>query len=144
MESFLEQFLRLDEITVEASTFLFNDGWQYTGPVRPVGIIRQNSTDSRPIPKRSDQGRFQNYLVIAEHVSLDFTMGDDVAGDEPYPTGIVLSPLTDNYDFLDWVPHTRTLASLQAIHWCSDGSMETACAESSGRFLWEVLLRVRR
>lgn len=143
MSLLAEEFRKLDSIARETSTFLFSGGWRYAGPIRPVGIVRQTSTGSYPIPKRSDQGRFQNYLVIAEHVPLEFTMGEDVAGDEPYPTGVLLAPLTDDYGFIDWTPTTRTLASLQAIHWCSDGSMEAACTESSGRFSWEVLFRAK-
>lgn len=143
LASLNKQFQRLDAIASAASTFLFFSGWRYVVPALLVGIIRQTSTGYYPIPKRSDQRWFQNYLVLAERVPLEFTMEDDVAGDEPYPTGVVLAPLTENYAFIDWTPDTCTLASLNAIHWCSDGKMETACTESSGRFNWEVLLRAK-
>jgi hypothetical protein len=142
MENFSEQFGKLVTVARSASTFVFNGGWRYSGPIRPAGIVRQLSNDSTPIPKRKDGGRSQGYLVLAEHVPLEFTMGDDVGGDEPYPTGIVLATLTDDYEFLDWSAATRTVGSLQAIHWCSDGTMESACAESGGgRFTWRVVFR---
>jgi len=144
MENLSEQFGRLETIARGASTFLFNGGYKYTGPIRPVGIIRQSSNDSTPIPKRKDGGPSQDYLVLSEHVPLEFTMGEDVDGDEPYPTGIVLATLNDNYEFLDWSPQTKTLGSLGAIHWCSDGSMEAACVESSGRFTWLVIFKRTR
>ncbi|HEX4019926.1 MAG TPA: hypothetical protein VHX63_02180 [Acidobacteriaceae bacterium] len=50
--------------------------------------------------------------------------------------------MSDNGDFLDWLDQTKTLGSLQAIFWCSDGSLESACAENSGgRFSWEILFK---
>jgi hypothetical protein len=142
IENFPEQFRQLVMVARRANAFVFNGGWKYVGPIRPVGIVRQTSNDSTPIPKRKDGGLSQDYLVLAEHVPLEFTMGDDVCGDEPYATGIVLATLTDNCEVLDWSTETRTVGSLQAIHWCSDGTMESACAESSGgRFTWRVVFR---
>jgi len=141
MENLSEQFKQLEAVVRRASTFMFPGGYKYSGPIRPVGIVRQTSNDSGPIPKRTDGGRRQDYFVLAEHVPLEFTMGDDLDGDEPYPTGVVLVMLNDHYEFLEWSPQTGTIESLQAIHWCSDGTMEAACVENSGRFTYEVLFR---
>jgi hypothetical protein len=81
-------------------------------------------------------------LVLAEDVPLD-ALGYESDGSEPYPTGIVLVMLTDDYDFLDWSPGTKTIDMLQMMGtpWCSDGSMESACVESSGRFTWEIIFK---
>lgn len=142
MGELADRFARLETIARGANAFVLGAGEKYTGPIRPAGIIRQTSNDSRPIPKRKDGGLSQDYFVLADKVSLKFTLGDAVDGSEPYPTGIVLAPLNDNGDFSDWYPQTKTLGSLQAIFWCSDGSIESACAESSGaRFRWEVLFK---
>lgn len=142
MKALSEQFETLEALATTATTFLFPGGYRYTGPIRPVGIIRQTSNDSRPIPKRKDGGQFQNYLVLADDVPLDI-LGYESDGSEPYPTGIVLVMLNDDYDFLDWSPDTKTIDMLQMMGtpWCSDGSMESACAESSGRFTWEIIFK---
>ena len=141
MENLADRFARLVTIARGADTFLLGYD-KYTGPIRPAGIVRQTSNNSRPIPKRKDGGLSQDYFVLADKVPLKFTLGDSVDGSEPYPTGVVLAPLNDNGDFLDWISQTKTLGSLQAIFWCSDGSIEAACAEESGRnFTWEVLFK---
>src|ERR1700694_1294596 len=142
MENLADRFARLETIARGADTFLLGAGEKDTGPIRPAGIVRQTSNDSRPIPKRKDGGLSQDYFVLADKVPLKFTLGDAVDGSEPYPTGVVLAPLNDNGDFLDWIPQAKTLGPLQAIFWCSDGSIESACAENSGgRFTWEVLFK---
>ena len=141
MEDLADRFARLERITRSASIFLLGSGDKYTGPVRPVGIVRQTSNDSTPIPKGENGSLSQNYFVLADHVPLEFTLGE-VDGSEPYPTGVVLARLSDTYDFIDWIPQAKTLSYLQAIFWCSDGSMESACAENSGeRFTYQVVFR---
>jgi hypothetical protein len=141
MENLSEQFRKLEAIARSVNTFVLGGGDKYLGPVEPVGIILQTSKNSMPIPKRKDGGLFQYSFVLAEHVPLEFTMGQDVCGDEPYPSGVVLALLNDNCEFLDWNPETKSLAYLQTIPWCPDGSMESACVEASGRFNFEVVFR---
>jgi hypothetical protein len=127
-----EKFAKLSMLAINANKLRFNGGVEYVGPVKPVGFIMQ--TDNRT-------GRSRKYLVIAEDVPLKYTLGNP-DGSEPYPTGVVLAAVNDDYEFMDWNPESKTLGMLFAIHWCSDGTVESACTESSGKnFTFQVLFR---
>lgn len=141
VNSLSEDFESLVALTATASTFVLSGGGKYTGSVRPVGIVRQTSNDLRRILPFMSHAGILDFFVLAEHVPLEFTL-EDIDGSEPYPTGVVLAPLNDNHQFANWNPQTKTLGSLLAFHWCSDGSMEAACIENTGRnFTFEVIFK---
>ena len=141
MEDLTEQFRRLDVIARSASEYLFPSGHKYTGPIHPAGIIVMTGNPGRLTPK--DGQRSVLFLVLSEHVPTELFGCAD--GSEPYPTGIALVKLSNDYEFADWSPQTKTLGYLQAIFWCSDGTMEAACAEETGRnFTWEIIYKPGR
>ncbi|HVF58653.1 MAG TPA: hypothetical protein VNJ70_02400 [Thermoanaerobaculia bacterium] len=124
-------FERLKSVVSRAQKFVLNSGNDYRGPVNPVGLCRQID---------NHRNRSRDFLVLAEHVPLEFTLIPD--GSEPFPTGVVLIPLDDDLNFVSWDPQTATVMKLSSLQWCSDGTIEAACLENTGRnFTWEVLYK---
>ena len=109
-----EQYQRLRHTVLNAQRFLWSDGQQYAGPIRPVGIYLWMSSHFHLL---------KYWFVLAERVPPEHLNG---VWDEESPFGFVTLDLDNNLEFVDWDPAANTFTKIYGSSG-NDGTMWGEC-----------------